>query len=147
MQLGEYGLKWVEFRYERLPIFCYLCGKVDHDERDCLQWIQSNVTLRPEEKQFGPWLRAQPEKNQKPQLVVAEKQSEAKAGEGGREATERGVTGVTPPTTAKGRGRDSLSTSAISGEASRADVEKDVAGPANVRIKIPDSSLRLNFEQ
>ena len=88
MQLGEYGLKWVEFRYERIPIFCYSCGKVDHDERDCLQWIRSNVTLRPKEKQFGPWLCAQPEKNQKPQLVVAEKQSVARAGEGGREAVE-----------------------------------------------------------
>ena len=54
---------------------------------------------------------------------------------------------MTPPTTAMGRGRDILSTSAVSGEASRADVEKDMAGPANVRIKIPDSSLRSNFEQ
>ena len=54
---------------------------------------------------------------------------------------------MTPPTTATGRGHDILSTSAVSGEASRADVEKDVAGPANVRIKIPDSSLRSNFEQ
>ena len=62
VRLGEYGLKWVDFRYERLPIFCYLCGKIDHDERDCLQWIRSNVTLRPEEKQFGPWLRALSEK-------------------------------------------------------------------------------------
>ena len=54
---------------------------------------------------------------------------------------------MTPPTMATGRGHDILSMSAVSGEASRADVEKDVAGPANVRIKIPDSSLRSNFEQ
>nr|XP_023917062.1 uncharacterized protein LOC112028599 [Quercus suber] len=58
VRLGEYGLKWVDFRYERLPIFCYLCGKVDHDEKDCLQGIRSKDALRPDENQFGPWLRA-----------------------------------------------------------------------------------------
>ena len=63
VRLGEYGLKWVDFRYKRLPIFCYLCGKIDHDEKDCLQWIQSKDTLRPEEKQFGPWSRASQDKN------------------------------------------------------------------------------------
>ena len=147
VRLGEYGLKWIEFRYERLPIFCYLCGKVDHEERDCLQWIRSNITLRPEEKQYGPWLRAQPEKNQKPQLVVVEKQNVARTGEGGEQTAERGVSGATPPTTATGRGRDALSTSPAREEGSRADVEEDVADPANVRIKIPEFSLDSNFEQ
>lgn len=76
MRLGKYRLKWVDFRYKRLPIFCYLCRKIDRDERDCLQWIRSKDTLRPEEKQFGPWLRASQDKNQKPQLVTAEKHGE-----------------------------------------------------------------------
>lgn len=62
---------WVDFRYERLPIFCYWCGKVDHDERDCLLWIRSKETIRTEDKQFGPWLRATQDRTQKPQLIVA----------------------------------------------------------------------------
>ncbi|XP_075675045.1 uncharacterized protein LOC142644284 [Castanea sativa] len=54
-----------------LPIFYYWCGKVDHDERDCLQWICSKETLRAEDKQFGAWLCAAPERIQRPQTVIA----------------------------------------------------------------------------
>ena len=54
--MGPTQSLWVEFRYERIPIFYYWCVMVDHDERDCLRWVSSKETLRPEEKQFGPWL-------------------------------------------------------------------------------------------
>ena len=81
---------WVDFRYERVPIFCYWCGKVDHDERDCYLWISSKETLRPEDKQFGPWLRATPNHLQRSQLVVVAARSNVKPhGEG--EAREAAV--------------------------------------------------------
>lgn len=64
VRLGEHGLKWVDLKYERLPIFCYLCRRVDHDERECMQGLRSNNTLRPEEKQFGQWLHATSDKFQ-----------------------------------------------------------------------------------
>ena len=49
---------WVEFKYERLPVFCYLCGRLDHDEKECLEWLRSAGPIRIEDKQYGPWLRA-----------------------------------------------------------------------------------------
>ena len=60
---GRENLLWVDFKYERLPIFWYWCGMMDHNEKECLQWIRSKETLRPKEKQFGAWLRASPERN------------------------------------------------------------------------------------
>ena len=36
---------WVSFRYKRLPIFCYWCGRLTHDTKDCDVWIRSKGTL------------------------------------------------------------------------------------------------------
>ena len=69
IRLGKAKPIWVELKYERLPIFCYWCGLMDHDEKECLQWIRSKEPLRPKEKQFGVWMRTAPERTQKPQLV------------------------------------------------------------------------------
>ena len=35
----------VAFQYERLPNFCYWCGKVSHGEKDCPVWLASVDTL------------------------------------------------------------------------------------------------------
>lgn len=51
---------WVSFKYEQLPNLCYWCGCLTHDDSDCEFWINSEGTLKLEEQQFGPWLRASP---------------------------------------------------------------------------------------
>lgn len=47
---------WINFKYERLSTFCFVCGKLEHAERDC------NVVYDNPEKTivraYGPWLRA-----------------------------------------------------------------------------------------
>lgn len=45
IQLEEGGKIWVNFKYERLPNFCYWCGCFDHGDKDCDLWIQSKGTL------------------------------------------------------------------------------------------------------
>nr|POF19193.1 hypothetical protein CFP56_65976 [Quercus suber] len=45
---------WVNFKYERLPTFCFLCGKLGHDDKHCLDF--SNWQSTP--KQYGEWLKA-----------------------------------------------------------------------------------------
>ena len=51
---------WVSFKYERLPNICYWCGRLTHDDRDCDPWIKSEGALKPEQRAFGPYLRAPP---------------------------------------------------------------------------------------
>ena len=51
---------WISFKYERLPNLCYWCGRLTHDDRDCELWIESEGSLKSEQREFGPSLRAQP---------------------------------------------------------------------------------------
>ena len=71
VRMGATEKEWVDFRYERLPIFCYWCGKLDHDGRDCPLWLDSNESLELEERQYGPWLRAEMDRLQRPQVAEA----------------------------------------------------------------------------
>lgn len=104
------------FRYERIPIFCYWCGMVDDDERDCLRWVSNKETLRPEDKQFGLWLRAELDCLQRPQVVRVTKEHECEG---------RGVSLVANQT----GGRNGLA-------------DKEVA--TTVAIFIPNTTLARN---
>lgn len=42
------------FRYERLPIFCYICGILGHDDKHCHMSQIEGL----KERQYGEWLRA-----------------------------------------------------------------------------------------
>ena len=45
---------WVTFKYERLPTFCFLCGKLGHDDKHCGKTLKEHQ----QGKQYGEWLKA-----------------------------------------------------------------------------------------
>ncbi|KAL2905726.1 hypothetical protein RDABS01_004436, partial [Bienertia sinuspersici] len=49
----------VHYKYERLPIFCFLCGTLGHTDKDCSGVEEDEGDM---EKRWGLWLRASPRK-------------------------------------------------------------------------------------
>ncbi|XP_030969817.1 uncharacterized protein LOC115990093 [Quercus lobata] len=51
---------WVSFKYEKMPNFCYWCGMVSHDAKECKVWLSSKGSLSLDQQEYGSWLRADP---------------------------------------------------------------------------------------
>ncbi|KAK7828356.1 cyclic nucleotide-gated ion channel 1 [Quercus suber] len=74
VRFGPASDGWVLFRYERLPVFCYWCGRLTHDAKDCDVWIHSKGTLNIQQQPFGDWMRA-------PQMSMARRKVISVAGQ------------------------------------------------------------------
>lgn len=62
--------EWVKFKCERLPNICYKCGCLNHSDKTCDLWIDSDGTLSPDNQEYGPWIRASSTPNPPRSLVV-----------------------------------------------------------------------------
>jgi hypothetical protein len=49
---------WVEFKYEKLPLFCFRCGRLVHGPRGCPVPPKTRLSAADEPKAWGTWLRA-----------------------------------------------------------------------------------------
>ena len=53
---------WVSFKYEKLTNFCYWCGMVSHEEKECKIWLARKGPNSHEQQEYGAWLWATPYK-------------------------------------------------------------------------------------
>lgn len=56
VDLGPLGVFWIRFAYERLPKFCYFCGKLGHQQKDCK--AEGILSMQDGNLPLGSWLRA-----------------------------------------------------------------------------------------
>ena len=82
------GDGWVSFRYERLPIMCYGCGMLTHNDKECTSGSRSGGPQSEGDKKFGSWLRASTPHPSKKSVIHVEgfeedSENEESAGSGG----------------------------------------------------------------
>lgn len=58
LKLKKEGGEWlgIDFKYERLPTFCFLCGLIGHAEKFCPKLF--DICSEDVERPYGAWLRA-----------------------------------------------------------------------------------------
>ena len=56
---GSDGVRlWVNFKYERLPLFCHYCGLLGHDTKHCASYYAASKNEGEVECPYGDWLKA-----------------------------------------------------------------------------------------
>ncbi|KAL0014225.1 hypothetical protein SO802_001294 [Lithocarpus litseifolius] len=53
---GKIG--WISFKYEKLPNFCYWCGSLFHDDKDCEKWSSNRCLLPIDSQEYDAGLQA-----------------------------------------------------------------------------------------
>lgn len=47
---------WIDFKYERLPNFCYICDCLDHNDKDCDRELELKHERADVYLSYGPWI-------------------------------------------------------------------------------------------
>ncbi|KAL0008865.1 hypothetical protein SO802_010367 [Lithocarpus litseifolius] len=62
IKFGDNDHRWVFFKYERSPNFCYVCDKLGHGEKECKDGVSPKGSESTGAYQYGAWLRGEPSK-------------------------------------------------------------------------------------
>lgn len=62
VRIGSSEPCWLPIAYERLPSFCYCCGKLGHTHKDCDQLEESEDDVKEDKLPYGDFMRASPMK-------------------------------------------------------------------------------------
>ena len=57
---------WVDYKYERLPVFCHFCGILGHDLKHCPAHYEESKRSTALDYQYGDWLKATNGRNRSP---------------------------------------------------------------------------------
>ncbi|TXG56775.1 hypothetical protein EZV62_018088 [Acer yangbiense] len=76
----------VSLKYERLPEFCYVCGRIGHASKECFDEEAKIEALKGDLTKYGSWMRASVTDKQK---IRFNQQSEGNLGMHDRQSVER----------------------------------------------------------
>lgn len=138
---GEWS--WANFKYERLSSFCFVCGLLGHQERDC-----AIVYANPDKeitRAYGTWLRA-PGKNDKRMDVGAKW---LRSDGDGRKKWEEGTSGNRDETTVQGSGMMQARFMEVDGVVSEIQGENGAitVTPKNQEINVDDNNISNQLEE
>ena len=91
---------WVNFKYERLPNFCYRCNLLNHALTNYIEGQEHNSSVEVSFLQYGAWLRGELVRRGRKEIIRPRARSDAKSS----------------PETTKGRTIKSLAASRTSRE-------------------------------
>ncbi|XP_059458343.1 uncharacterized protein LOC132187940 [Corylus avellana] len=81
---------WVSFKYEKLPIFCFNCGRIVHGDKGCPEARPRRMSTEGEMKPWGVLLRAEePQRNSKAEEFPTDSVDREFFGHGGHRSPEK----------------------------------------------------------